>query len=177
MAYEGGQAVSGAGAIIGGVAQYQQAQAQSAQLKWQAKQMKRNAKALLAEGYREAALEHKKGDKLRSRATAVMAAQGGGMDTERLADIEQQTDYNALAALYEGESAARSMRYGSEVKLNEADTAKRAGKMAVATGLMEGGAGMFGEWQRYKKNRDLKNPSSSMGSRLSVVSKPFGSYE
>ena len=66
-----------------------------------------------ASGQRRAIEVRRQGDALQSDARAAIAASGGVTDDvgtiKQLADIDQATDYNALAALYEGESEARGL--------------------------------------------------------------------
>lgn len=79
----------------------------------QAAQMERNAGQERASAQRTMVAERKKSDLLNSRATAVAAA-GGGSATDPtvidiMGDITEQGEYNAMTALYNGESRASGM--------------------------------------------------------------------
>lgn len=68
--------------------------------KFEAKQMLRNARSIEALGINEAKAERLKGEELASSARARMAAGGGGIDSNLMADITDRADYNALVALH-----------------------------------------------------------------------------
>lgn len=73
----------------------------------------RRANQAQASGQRRAIEVRRQGDQVQSDARAAMAASGGVTDDagaiQQLADIQQAFDYNALSALYEGDSEARGL--------------------------------------------------------------------
>lgn len=88
--------------------------AQNDEMKAKAALNERRAKASTATGQRKASEIRRKGRVLESDAKAIMAAGGGVTDDagaiEQLADIANVTDYNQLAALYEGDTEAEGLR-------------------------------------------------------------------
>jgi len=88
--------------------------AQNDEMKAKAALNERRAKASTATGQRKASEIRRKGRVLESDAKAIMAAGGGVTDdagaVEQLADIANVTDYNQLAALYEGDTEAEGLR-------------------------------------------------------------------
>lgn len=171
----GGQAVQGIGSALGAVALYQQASAQRIQDKFAAKQMKRNAKAMMAEAGREASASRKEGDLVKSRATALMAAQGGGVDSSRLAEIEQATDYNVLASLYEGANAMRTENLRANLTMNQSDMNQSNARMGIATKLLDSGQSLSGEWKRAKANRNKPEPYAADMNKFKAY-QPFSQY-
>jgi hypothetical protein len=123
-----GTALGMGGDILGGMAEEKSAKRDAAQ-------MVRNAKARYAEGTRAAGETQRQGQRMLSDARAAMAA-GGGTTTdagaiEQQAKIQQATDYNALASLFEAETESDAMKYGAAVKRYEGKAAKRAGFMSA----------------------------------------------
>jgi hypothetical protein len=88
--------------------------AQNDEMKAKAALNERRAKASTATSQRKASEIRRKGRVLESDAKAIMAAGGGVTDDagaiEQLADIANVTDYNQLAALYEGDTEAEGLR-------------------------------------------------------------------
>ena len=88
--------------------------AQNDEMKAKAALNERRAKASTATGQRKASEIRRKGRVLESDAKAIMAAGGGVTDdagaVEQLADLANVTDYNQLAALYEGDTEAEGLR-------------------------------------------------------------------
>ena len=96
----------------------------------------RKSTAAKATGQRKAMEARRQGARTASDAQAAMAGSGGVTDDagaiKQLADIEGVTDYNALAALYEGDSEARGLQIEDKFKRKASKTRQ------VATAL--GGA-------------------------------------
>jgi len=98
---------------------------------------RRRAKAAMATGQRKAIEERRRGKAIQSDAVAAMAAGGGVSDDagaiETLAKIEQVTDYNALSALYEGDSEAEGLRLENRYNKKIAKTKKFATALSGAS--------------------------------------------
>ena len=73
-------------------------------------QLRRAATFTENEGVKRAQIEHYKGRKLQSDATAQMAASGGVVDPEMLARIKMRSDYNAMSAVFEARIKAIDLR-------------------------------------------------------------------
>jgi hypothetical protein len=114
-----------------------QASAQEKIADIQARQLRKQAIADEASAVQTAKLERKKAIHLQSRVQALAAASGtevSSVDVQNtLSDIDEQGEYNALAALYSGYSSAGSKRYA-------ATTAESQGKQAVQGAYASSGA-------------------------------------
>lgn len=104
------------------------------------KAAKFKAKTQRAKGSRKAYEAGREGEILESNARAAMAAGGGSTTdagaTKILGDIGAQAEYNALSALYEGET-------GADISEWEGKTKKKASKTRALSTLLSGGAGMY----------------------------------
>lgn len=83
------------------------------------------AKTQIAGATKKAAEYTREGEMVESNARAAAAAGGGAFDAgsaERIGKINQQSEYNALAAMYEGEQAASISRYEGQLKKKAAKT-------------------------------------------------------
>ncbi len=132
----GGAAVSGIGAIQSG-------NAQNAAAKYQAAQLEASGKAEQAAAQREAEEQRRQGRLMQSRARAVGAASGGGVDFELAGDIEEDGEYRALTALWEGEEAAKGRRAQASASRFEGKQAKKAGYLKASKTILGGGASLF----------------------------------
>lgn len=110
-------AMQAAGTLLGADANKRAAKIEAAQMRQQANGEIAMASRAAEEAQRQSRL-------LQSRALAVAGNQGGSLDSPDVAyalgDIAAQGEYNALAALYEGRTAAQSLNYGAKVKRWEA---------------------------------------------------------
>ena len=86
-------------------------------------QLNRQAGAERATAQRDSIAERKRGLLLKSRALAVAASSGGGVDDptvhKLLADIGAQGEVNALSALWEGDEAAEGMEAEGRARKRE----------------------------------------------------------
>lgn len=110
-----------------------------------------------------------------SRAQAVAASSGGGALDPTVLDImgglEDQGNYNALVALYEGESAARNFESQASLTRYEGELAKSSSQIE-AYGSRSQGAMYRAAGQNAKKASYL----SAAGSALQGGSSLFGKY-
>lgn len=95
----------------------------------EARQLEQQANADLAAGVQEAKYERRRAEQLASRATALAAKSGTyGPDIDRaIADINEQGEYNALAALYSGNTASSSKRYAATAARASGASGKTSG--------------------------------------------------
>lgn len=115
--------------------------------KYEAKQLEQQANARYAQGTREAYEAARAGDILESDAIAQMAAGGGGVDAEHLAKIKAESDYNALAALYEGETEAAGIRQKAEAVKYGGKVKQKAARTRALSTVISGGSKAY---QGYK---------------------------
>lgn len=132
--------LSVAGSAVGGLGAIQSGKAQQASSEYQAAQLEAAAKTERATAQREAKEERRQASLLQSRARAVGANSGGGIDFELAGDIEADGEYRALTALWEGEEAAKGREAQAAASRFEGRQAKRAGLLR-AGGTILGGAG------------------------------------
>jgi hypothetical protein len=123
----------------------QQLEAQAKELENQAVQRQNEAKiqeqrANDQQGVaqRKAIEQKRKAQIVASRAGAVMAASGGGVDPGVLASILAEGEYAGDVALYEGDVAAGDSRYGAKVSRYQGDL----NRYEAATKRWSGGVGV-----------------------------------
>lgn len=137
----------GAG-IFDSMSQVTSGLAKKSQADFQASQLEANAKASKAKGTRDAEEERRRGDIILSNARAAMAGSGGVTTDagaiETLAGIQNETDYNSLATLYEGDERATSLRTAASAK-------KYEGKIARTRGITGSIGSMLQRYSKYKK--------------------------
>jgi hypothetical protein len=104
-----------------------------------------NARELEEKGKAERAIASKKAVEKRrrkeivlSRARAVAAASGGGQDLDLLGDLEEEGEYNAQMAIWQGEEAARGRKNQAGATRFEGRMAKRASRFKAASTLLDG---------------------------------------
>lgn len=126
------------GAVISVAGSMQQGAAAEQSAEFDSQQLNRNALAAEASSQREAIEERRRGQIAESRARAVAVASGTTSTDVGVSDliskIGAESEYNALAALYEGKQKAQSLRVGGEAAMFEGGVAKQAAKTkAVGT--------------------------------------------
>ena len=119
----------------------------------EAKQLRLAGDARKAAGTHEAYNQRKIGERVASDAVAAMAAGGGMVESDILADIKTTTDYNVLSALFASKEEAKGFEIAARFKAHEGKMAKRfatvklvtAGLTTAASAIMgAGGAGGAG---------------------------------
>ena len=114
----------------------------------QAAQLKKQSIATEAEAVQTAKFERKKADMLSSRVRALASASGSALSSgdiqNTLSDIDEQGEYNALAALYSGATKAGSQRYQASVATSRGKQAKTSGTTAAAGTILEFSSNKYG---------------------------------
>lgn len=138
-----GAVVGAAGTIMGGNAANSAAKAE-------AKAYKAAAMQERAITQRDVLKERRKGDLIGSTAQARLAASGGTATDPTALDISgsiaEETEYNALMALADGETRARQLEYGGALKRYEGKQAKTASRWSAATTLLGSGVSMYDKY-------------------------------
>ena len=122
------------------------AKAEAADALFTAEQLEANAKAIQAQGSRAAYFRRRDADIMESDAKAAMAAGGGGVDTQGLADINTAGDYNVVAELFDSERRASGVKKQAEAKRVEARLAEQRARRKKRSGLgsvLSGAASVF----------------------------------
>jgi hypothetical protein len=109
----------------------QQAEQQAELLQQQAQQQRVAAGQEQAASQRQAIEAKRKGDIMASRARAVMAASGGGVDEKLVASLIGEGDYGKDMALYQGDERARTLNNRAAVTDFQAASARYGGATGV----------------------------------------------
>ena len=109
----------------------QQAEAQAQVLKVQADQQRTAAIQEQAVAQRKAIEAQRKGSIMASRARAVMAASGGGVDEKLVNSLIGEGEYGKDVALYEGDERARNLRNQAKYTDYNADLTRWSGGAGV----------------------------------------------
>jgi hypothetical protein len=117
--------------------------------KFQAQQYDRLAKQSTAVGSRNAYEAARRGEEHLSNIRAAMAA-GGGSTTDagaisRLGKAAAETDYNILAALYEGDTRADTMALQAEANRWEGKMAKKKARTKGFSTVLTGASDIYGD--------------------------------
>lgn len=131
-------AASAAMTVAGGIASasgqrqagenaYQDALARNKQLQQVANAREAEAKAAQAAKQREGIEAYRKGNLMASRARAVMAAGGGGVDEKIISALMAEGEYGKDVALFEGDETAR--KYNQQAEFD-----RYSGRAAMAAG-------------------------------------------
>lgn len=144
-----GTALSAGGTIVGANSQAKELRAEAGQLEQQAGQDRASSQRTAAEQKRQARL-------LASRAQAVGAATGGGLDptvVNTIANIEGEGELRALTALFDGEEEARSGEMQAAARRREAKTVKKAALFGAGGQILQAGATMYSRFSTPQGGR------------------------
>lgn len=118
-----------------------------------AKQLQKRAGQTRATAQRAAIEERRDAKYLMSRARALAAASGGGVSDPSvvniLGDIEAEGEYNALARMYEGETAAQSDQAMAKARRSEGNAAMNASYFNMASTAASAYAGVGGKIPKF----------------------------
>lgn len=135
--------LSAAGSAVGAIGAIQGGKAQQASANYQAAQLEAAGKTERAIAQREAEEDRRQARLMQSRARAVGAASGGGIDLELAGDIAAEGEYRALTSLWEGEEAAKGRKAQAAAARFEGKQAKKAGYLTAGKTLLSGGSSLF----------------------------------
>ncbi len=104
----------------------------------EADQLNKQSIADTAMAVQDAKFEKRRAEALTSRAAALAAKSGtSGPDIDRaIADIDQQGEYNSLAALYSGATSSASKRYAAQAAQAKGASQKSSGYMNAGTTIL-----------------------------------------
>lgn len=109
--------------------------------KIEAAQLEKQGVAAKAEAVQVAKNERKNADLLQSRAKAIAAKSGSSVSSldvqNALSGIDQQGEYNALAALYQGYSSAASKNYAAKMAITEGKIKKRQSYIKAGSSILD----------------------------------------
>ncbi len=112
----------------------------------EARQLEKQAIADTAQSVQDAKFERKRSEQLQSRVTALAASSGAsGLDIDRaISDIDQQGEYNSLAALYSGATSSASKRYAAQAATARGKSQKSSGYANSAATILSSMDKMYG---------------------------------
>ncbi len=142
--------IAAAGTVISADQQRRAGEVEKMNADFEAKQLEREANVASAESQRDAIKARREAKYMESRARAL-AASGGGVASDptvvKLIDgIQEEGEYNALTALYNGQQRADSMRTGAGLSRSAGKAAKSAGKTKGVSTVLQG-ASNFARYQ------------------------------
>lgn len=152
-----------------------QAETQSNALKYDAKVKEQQAAEATAVAQRQAEGKRKEANLLISRQRAVAAASGGGTGGT-VSDLMQQAagagEYNAQAAMYQGEAQATSLRDQAALNRVGAQNAIQAGNMQAAGAIISGVSAMASRFA----GSGFKLPTMQAGQPMNILPPGSGGY-
>lgn len=91
----------------------------------------------MAAATRDVAEKDREKDRMHSRAVALAAASGGGVDdpsiVQALGELNAEGEYRVMSALWSGQNEAAGLQYRAEAARREADTAFQIGVINAVT--------------------------------------------
>lgn len=138
-----GALIQAGGTIMGGIAANDAAKAEARQLEQQAGQERAKAQRVAIE-------QRRKGELAQSKLTASVAGGGGDTSDPTVVDlasgIYQESEYDALMGLYNGEERARGYEYGAKVRRWEGKQAKKMSFFDAASTALGAGASLMDKY-------------------------------
>lgn len=144
--------LEGASTLFGAFSKNESGKAQQEMLDYQARQAEVKAGQERASSQRKALAQRKAGDLAESNAIAAAAAGGGSISDptvmDIVGDIEDESQYRSLTALYEGEDAARGLETQADIKRYEGKVARSTGRSSAIGTLVSGAGSMIGSLRK-----------------------------
>lgn len=141
------------GAGVGAISSAAQGRAAQKQADFQAAQLEQRAGQERAQAQRVAEDKRREASILASNLRAAAGASGGGVTDPTVskleADIAGQGEYNALAALFNGEEQALSNETQAAAARVSGKTARKAGYLGAASDLLSGAANSATMFMKY----------------------------
>lgn len=141
-----GPTLQAAGTILGAVGAISSGNAANEAAKYEAKVLETQGKNEEAIAGKQAAELRREKRLAQSRARAVGAAFGGGVDNDILGDIEEVGELNALTALWEGQEARIGRNAQAAASRYEGKQLKKAGYLKGLTTLVSGGGSLYDKY-------------------------------
>jgi hypothetical protein len=113
---------------------------------FEAGQMDKQANNELAISQREAEQARRESRYLQSRAQSIAAASGAGATdptvVNLIGDLEQEGEYNAMTALYNGQERANTLRTGGSITRRQGKAYRNAGNTNALSTVISGASSM-----------------------------------
>lgn len=135
-------AVTAASTGVAAVGAIQQGKAAQTSAKYQNALAQKRAEEERAVASKKSQEMSRRGRLAVSRARAVGAASGGGLDYDLMGNLDEEGTRNSLNAIWEGENAAIDSEAQGAAALYEGKAKKRASLISAGTTLLQGAASM-----------------------------------
>jgi len=148
--------VEAAGGMASAVGSYAEGQQARKAAKFEAQQLEAQGTAAYAKGTREAALERRKAAILTSNTRAAQAGSGAAFDegaVETLGDIGAEGEYNALSALFEGESQQAGLKAQAAARRWEGKQQQSTAMRKTLSTIISGASKGFKAYQGYRDDK------------------------
>lgn len=136
-----------AGSVLSAKSQADQGAAANAMAKSEADQMGANALSSQAAAQRTALGERKQAGYAESRVQALAAGSGAGATDPTVlnieGDIHKQGEFNALNALYNGDSRASQLNAGADIQRLTGQSAQKAGNIGALSTVLSTGSSLY----------------------------------
>ena len=139
-------ALQAGGLAVGAAGTVNSINAQNRAASFEARQITAQGKAEQAEATQAAREESRKKDLLVSRARAVSAASGGGLDLELIGDLEGEGEYRTLTALWQGEEAMKGRKAQAASRIASGRAGAKASAIRGFGGALTGGASLMDKY-------------------------------
>ena len=148
------QALMVAGSVAGAAGTILGAKSEAKGLKREADQLDVNAGQERAVSQRQAMDERRQGRLASSRALAVAAASGGGVDdptiVNAMANLEGESEYRALTAMYEGNVRGDDLERQAKDRRREAKSVKTQSYFKAAGSILGAGSTLYDRYSGKK---------------------------
>jgi len=141
-----GQLAMTAGTILSTAGTIQAGNAARATGEYQNKLAEKRALEETAQSTKKSNETRRQGMLVASRARAVGAASGGGIDFDLMDDLEQETELQSMNAIWEGQAASDEVRQGGREALFSGMQQKRGSRIQAGATLL-GGAADFKKYE------------------------------
>lgn len=141
-----GGALSAGGTLLSTAGAIQAAKSQSEMANYQAALADKRAKEERGLATKRSAEFRRRGRILASRARAVGAASGGGVDYEGIADIEAESELRAMNAIWEGDARATDLELQGREARTRGKARRRAGYTQAGATLLGGGTNLMDKY-------------------------------
>jgi hypothetical protein len=131
------------GTVLGAAGKLQEGNAAKAASRFEAAQLDAQANTERASGQRAAIEETRNAQLVQSRARAVGAASGGGVDAKLAGDLAQEGQYRSLLAMWQGDEAAIGREQQASAVRFDGEQAQKAGRIGAASTLLSGGSSLY----------------------------------
>lgn len=134
------------GTLLSGIGLARSASDQKKAANFNAAQLDAQGKAEQAASIQEAKQANREKELMLSRARAVGAASGGGVDIDLMGEIEEEGYLNEATLLWQGDERRKGRSGQASAAIFDGLNRKRAGMLKAGSTLLSGGASLFEQY-------------------------------